>query len=204
MVLLKIKIPHKLPTKKPSNSPKGTCKGTLKVNFFKYIYLFEKWNLKFLVLHVTCLIFSQKNDILRICVEENMVKKLENWSHCIRIQQKKHIQKRTGTAKRRASMSKPIKISSNEILTTICAMLLDRLAQVQGGYGEHKWNIVYVQQTVPRFYNDNFSSISYTLPHSENWFRQFHCYFVNNFTTAFVTFTSFIDNCGFLALFRSW
>ena len=66
-----------------------------------------------------------------------MVKKLENWSHCIRIQQKKHIQKRTGTAKRSASMSKPIKISSNEILT-ICARLLDRLAQVHGGYGEHK------------------------------------------------------------------
>ena len=51
---------------------------------------------------------------------------------------KKHLQKRTGPAKRSASMSKPIKISSNEILTTICARLLDRLAQVHGGYGEHK------------------------------------------------------------------
>ena len=51
---------------------------------------------------------------------------------------KKHLQKRNGTAKRSASMSKPIKISSNEILTTICARLLDRLAQVHGGYGEHK------------------------------------------------------------------
>ena len=68
-----------------------------------------------------------------------MVKKFENWSHCIRIQQrKKHMQKRTGTAKRSASMSKYIKISFNEILITICAKLLDRLAQVQGGFGEHK------------------------------------------------------------------
>ena len=90
----------------------------------------------------TCNMFdflTQKKDILRICVDENMVKKLKNWSQCIRIQQKKkHLQKRTGTAKRSASMSKPIKISSNEILTTICARLLDRLAQVHGGYGEHK------------------------------------------------------------------
>ena len=51
---------------------------------------------------------------------------------------KKHIQKRTGTAKKSASMSKPIKISSNQILTTICARLIDRLAEVRGGYGEHE------------------------------------------------------------------
>ena len=48
------------------------------------------------------------------------------------------MQKRTGTAKRSASLSKYIKISFNEILITICAKLLDRLAQVQGGFGEHK------------------------------------------------------------------
>ena len=36
---------------------------------------------------------TQKKDILRICVEENMVKKLKNWSHCIRIQQKKALTK---------------------------------------------------------------------------------------------------------------
>ena len=36
--------------------------------------------------------------------------------------------------------------------------------------------------------------ISYALSHSKNWFRQLHCYFVNNFTTTFVTFTSFIEN----------
>ena len=51
---------------------------------------------------------------------------------------KKHMQKRTDPAKGSVSISKPIKISSNEILTTICARLLDRLAQMQGGYGEHK------------------------------------------------------------------
>ena len=39
-------------------------------------------------------ILTKKNDILRICVEENMVKILENWSHCIRIQQKKSTYKR--------------------------------------------------------------------------------------------------------------
>ena len=59
----------------PSSSPKGTYKETLKVNFSKYIYLFKNKNLKFLVLHVSCLIFSQKKDIPRICVEENIVKK---------------------------------------------------------------------------------------------------------------------------------
>ena len=48
------------------------------------------------------------------------------------------MQKRTDPAKGSVSISKPIKISSNEILTTICARLLDRLAQMQGGYGEHK------------------------------------------------------------------
>ena len=48
------------------------------------------------------------------------------------------MQKRTGTAKRSASMSKYINILFNEILTTICAKLLDRLAQVQGGFSEHK------------------------------------------------------------------
>ena len=57
-----------------------------------------------------------------------MVKKLENWSHCLRIQQKKHIKKRTGTAKESVSMSKPIKFSSNGILTTIFTTLLDMLA----------------------------------------------------------------------------
>ena len=51
---------------------------------------------------------------------------------------KKHMQKRTGPAKGSVSISKPIKILSNEILTTICARLLDRLAQMPGGYGEHK------------------------------------------------------------------
>ena len=62
----------------PSSPPKGTYKGTLKVNFSKYIYLFKNKNLKFLVLHVSRLIFSQKKDIPRTCVEENIVKKLEN------------------------------------------------------------------------------------------------------------------------------
>ena len=57
-----------------------------------------------------------------------MVKKLENWSHCLRIQQKKHIKKRTGTAKESVSMSKPIKFSSNGILTTRFTTLLDMLA----------------------------------------------------------------------------
>ena len=31
----------------------------------------------------------KKNDILGVCVEENMVKKLKHWSHCLRIQQKR-------------------------------------------------------------------------------------------------------------------
>ena len=82
--------------------------------------------------------FLKKSDILRIRVEENMVKKRKSWSHCLRIQQKQHIQKRTGTAKRSVSMSKPVKISSNDILTTRCARLLDMFAQAQGGYGERK------------------------------------------------------------------
>ena len=48
------------------------------------------------------------------------------------------MQKRTGTPKGSVNVSKPIKISSNEILTTRYAALLDMLAQTQGGYGEHK------------------------------------------------------------------
>ena len=76
-------------TKKSSSSPKGTCKGTLKVKLSKYIQLFKRQSLKFLFLHVSCLVFSQKNDILGVCVEENMGKKLKNWSHCLRIQQKR-------------------------------------------------------------------------------------------------------------------
>ena len=32
--------------------------------------------------------FLTKNDILGICVEENMVKKLKNWSPSLRIQKK--------------------------------------------------------------------------------------------------------------------
>ena len=47
-------------TKKPSSPPKGTCEGSLKVNFSKYIYLFKRQSLKFLFLHVPCLIFSEK------------------------------------------------------------------------------------------------------------------------------------------------
>ena len=47
-------------TKKPSGPPKGTCEGTLKVNFSKCIYLFKRQSLKFLFLHVSCLIFSEK------------------------------------------------------------------------------------------------------------------------------------------------
>ena len=87
--------------------------------------------------------FLTKNDILGICVEENMVKKLKNWSPCLRIQKKKHIQKRTDTVKGSVRMYKPIKISSKEILTTRCARLLDILIQTQGGggggvYDEHK------------------------------------------------------------------
>ena len=46
---------------------------------------------------------------------------------------KKHIQKRTDTVKGSVSMYKPIKISSNEILTTRCARLLDILIQTQEG-----------------------------------------------------------------------
>ena len=85
------------------------------------------------------MIFSQKkNDILGVCVEENMVKKLKNWSHASEYNKKEHIQKRIGTPKGSVNVSKPIKISSNEILTTRCATLLDMLAQTQGGYGEHK------------------------------------------------------------------
>ena len=57
-----------------------------------------------------------------------MVKKLENWFHCLRIQQKKHIKKRTGTEKESVSMSKPIKFSSHGIRTTRFATLLDMLA----------------------------------------------------------------------------
>ena len=45
--------------------------------------------------------------------------------------------------------------------------------------------------------------ISYTLPQSENWFRQLHSYFVNNFTTTFVTFTSFIDKFKNIKYFQS-
>ena len=141
---------------------------------------------------------------MRILVEENMVKKLENWSHCIRIQQKKHIQKRTGTAKRSASMSKPIKIHPMRFLQQYvpcyltgshrCKEVMVNINEIQSIY--NKLCLDFTIIISPR--------ISYTLPHSENSFRQFHCYFVNNFTTAFVTFTSFIDNCGFLALFRSW
>ena len=89
----------------------------------------------------TCNMFdflTKKKDILRICVEENMVKSSKIGHTASEYNKKKHLQKRTGTAKRSASMSKPIKISSNEILTTICARLLDRLAQVHGGYVEHK------------------------------------------------------------------
>ena len=45
--------------------------------------------------------------------------------------------------------------------------------------------------------------IFYTLPHSENWFRQLHCYFVNNFTTTYVTITSFIDKFKNIKYFQS-
>ena len=72
-----------------------------------------------------------KNNILTIGVEEIMVKKLENWTHCPRMRQKNHMQKRNGTAKGSVSMSKPIKISSKEILTRRCATLFDMLAQMQ-------------------------------------------------------------------------
>ena len=72
-----------------------------------------------------------KNNILRIGVEENLVKKLENWTHCPRMQQKNHMQKRNGTAKGSVSMSKPITISSKEIPKTRCATIFDMLAQTQ-------------------------------------------------------------------------
>ena len=106
---------------------------------FFYVYLsFQK--IKPVIFNFTRVMFNflTKNDILRICIEKNTVEKLKNWTHCLRMQQKKHMQKRTGTAKGGVSISKPIKISSNEILATICARLLDRLAQMQEGYGEHK------------------------------------------------------------------
>ena len=45
--------------------------------------------------------------------------------------------------------------------------------------------------------------ISNTPPHSEIWFRQLHCYFINNFTTTFVTFTSFIDKFKNTKYFQS-
>ena len=37
----------------------------------------------------------------------------------------------------------------------------------------------------------------------KNWLRQLHCYFVNNFTTTFVTFTGFIDKFNNIKNFQS-